>query len=142
MKNILALVFIGLLFVACSKDSDDDTTASSCDFELIVSAEEYANAPSAPLSIQSLEIEGSCLKVNFSASGCDGNTWEVKLIDSGTSLDSDPPQRSLRVSLENLELCQAVFTRELTFDLSKLEAEGKQIRLNIENNNESILYSY
>lgn len=139
--NILTLTLIGLPFLNCSND-DDDSYQNNCDFETLISAEQYENAPSEQLIINSLETYGTCLKINFGSSGCSGDTWELQLIDSESILESLPPQRNLRLSLKNDELCEAFFTKEITFDISNLQVEGNQVQLNITNSDESILYEY
>ena len=141
MKKILILTLIGLTILSCSNDDDNDNPVN-CDFETVISAEQYANAPSDQLTINSLAINYNCLKINFSASGCSGDTWELKLIDSEDILESLPPQRNLRLSLNNEEPCEAYITKELTFDISNLQVEGTQVQLNITNSDENILYEY
>lgn len=152
MKNILTLTLFLFLIFGCSKDDSNDTktntnnpsssAVTSCDFKAVISPKEFKEAPAFPLTIQSLNIEGDCLKIQFSASGCDGESWEVKLIDSGTILDSDPAQRGLRLSLENKEICQAVISKEVSFDISNLKDGGNQILLNFSQSGKSILYKY
>lgn len=140
MKKILILISIGITILSCS--NDDIENSNNCDFETIISAEQYGNAPSDQLSINSLEINGNCLKINFSSSGCSGDTWELKLIDSEAILESNPPQRVLRLSLKNEEACLAYITKELTFDISNLQVDGKKVQLNITNSEDNILYKY
>lgn len=97
------------------------------------------------LSLIDLEINDDCLKIKFSSSGCDGKTWETKLIDSVGIMESFPPQRNLRLSLKNEELCLRIVTKELTFDISNLKVDGNQVLLNVSNSNgqsEQILYEY
>lgn len=141
MKKILTFLLIGILISSCS-DNNDSGNLTNCDFETLISAEQYQNAPSDQLEINSLEINGDCLKINFSSGGCDGNTWELKLIDSEDILESNPPQRNLRLSLKNEELCEAYITKELTFDISNLQINGSKVQLNITNSEQNILYEY
>ena len=82
------------------------------------------------------------MKINFSSSGCGGETWEIKLIDSEDIMESNPPQRNLRLSLKNEEVCLAIVTKELTFDISNLQVGGNRVQLNITNSEETILYEY
>jgi len=135
MKKILLFTLIGLAILSCSK-------SVNCDFETLISTEEYTNAPSDKLTINRLVINDNCLKINFSSSGCNGDTWEVKLIDSEDILESNPPQRNLRLSLKNEELCQAYITKELTFDISNLQLDGNKVQLNLTNSDKNILYEY
>ena len=82
------------------------------------------------------------MEINFRAGGCDGDTWELKLIDSEEVFESDPPQRNLRLSLKNEELCEVYIERELTFDISNLQVNGNRVQLNITNSDDEILYEY
>ncbi len=140
--NYRILVAFILFFgsFACSKN-DDNT--SDCQFTTIISSDEYKNAPSGGLIINNLEINGNCLKINFTSGGCNGDSWELKIIDSGDVLKLGLPQRTLRLSLKNEELCYALITKEVTFDISNLRLEGSnQLQLNIENSDNTILYEY
>ncbi|MBQ4802635.1 hypothetical protein J8L88_07170 [Aquimarina sp. MMG015] len=141
MKNILVLLLIGVTILSCSND-DDVANPTNCDFTTLVDASEYEDAPSDQVTINSVAIADNCLKVNFGASGCDGNTWELKLIDSESVFESNPPQRNLRLSLKNEEACQAFITQELDFDISNLQVEGNQVLLNITNSDQTVLYEY
>jgi len=140
VKKILILILAGIAILSCS--NDDNGNSNNCDFETIISAEQYKNAPSDRLNINSFEINGNCLKINFSSSGCSGDTWELKLIDSEVILKSNPPQRILRLSLKNEEDCEAYITKELTFDISNLQVDGKKVQLNLTNSDDNILYEY
>ncbi len=135
---ILILTALTLMFSSCN----DATNTPECEFETLISAEEFVTAPSDPVSINTVEIEGNCLVITFSASGCSGDTWEVKLIDSESIMESLPPQRNLRLSLKNEELCEAYISKEMSFDISNLQVEGYSVQLNLLNSNESVLYSY
>ena len=140
MKNKILIglvVFFGI--IACNNDDND---SSNCDKVTIVSSEEYETAPNDQLFINTLELNGDCLKINFSSSGCNGDTWSLKLIDSEIILESNPPQRNLRLSLKNEELCEALITKELTFDINELRVDGNQVLLNITNSDDQILYEY
>ncbi len=131
---------MGIAIFSCS--NDDDKNQNNCDFNTLISSEQFKNSPSDQLDINNLEINNDCLKINFSSGGCSGDTWVVKLIDKGITTKSIPPQRSLKLSLKNSELCEALFIRELTFDISNLQVKGNQVKLNIANSNKIILYEY
>ena len=134
-------MLIGIVILSCSND-DDNGNQNNCDFETIISAEQYQNAPNDQIEINSLDINDNCLKINFSSSGCDGNNWKLKLIDSGDIMESNPPQRNLRLSLKNEESCEAYITKELTFDITNLKIDGNKVQLNILSSEENILYEY
>lgn len=112
-----------------------------CDQSVILSPNDYQNAPNDPFSITEMIISGDCLNIKFAASGCDGSTWIVKLIDSGNVEESYPCQRTLRLSLDNQELCSAVTGKEISFDIKGLQiADNDKVILNV--SGEEILYEY
>lgn len=116
-------------------------TQSSCDQNVIISETEYQNAPDDPFSITEMTITGDCLNIKFAASGCDGNTWIVKLIDSGNIAESYPCQRTLRLSLDNKEACTAVPGKEISFDIKDLQILGNDMVI-LHVSGKEILYEY
>ncbi len=142
MKKLSLLMVLGIIFITTGCTNDDSNNSMACDLKTLISSEEYANAPSDQLTINSLKITENCLKINFSSSGCSGDTWELKLIDSEDIMESNPAQRNLRLSLKNGEACTAFITKELSFDISNLQIDGNQVLLNITNSNDEILYKY
>ena len=143
MKKILVFIVIGIAVLSCSKDSQkEEGTNFSCSSEVLIDAEQFDNAPNDELIINTLEISGNCLKINFSSNGCNGEEWELKLIDSDAIALSYPPQRHLRLSLKNNELCEAHVTKELFFDISDLQVSGDNVYLNFTNSDSGILYQY
>jgi len=72
------------------------------------------------IEIIDMKIAGNCLTIQFSASGCDGNSWNVALIGLGNYDKSNPPQTALKISLNNKEVCRAVVTKEASFNLEPL----------------------
>lgn len=114
---------------------------SDCDQNVLISESEYQDAPNDPFSITDMKIEGDCLIVQISASGCDGNTWTVKLIDSGMIAESYPCQRTLRLSLDNKEECTAVPTKEVSFNIKDLQIIGND-KVTLHVSGQEILYEY
>ena len=140
MKSKVLLILVLLFTLGCSDSNDPDP--EGCEKGTVISQERYSNAPSDELTLNSLDIENDCLKINFSASGCNGESWKIELIDSGSIKESDPPQRDLRLSLDNDELCEAYITRELSFNIKELKVEGGRVWLNLSNSEDRILYEY
>ena len=137
-----ATTIVVLCLVLFSSCENENVPSANCDDEVLINNSEFGSAPDGLLTINELEIIDGCLKIVFGASGCGGETWEVKLIDSGDVMESNPPQRRLRLSLLNQEVCLAFITRELTFDIESLQVDGDQVLLNIINSNDQILYEY
>lgn len=140
MKNLILLALIPILLLGCT--NGDEPGPNGCDLGTVISQELYREAPSDEATINSLEIEGDCMRINFSASGCSGESWKITLIDSGSILESDPPQRNLRFSLDNNELCEAFITKNLTFNIKNLRVEGGRVQLNLTNSGDQVLYEY
>ena len=132
-KNECEKIFIDYLEVFSSQ--------TDCDQNVIISETEYQNAPDDPFSITEMTITGDCLNIRISASGCDGNIWIVKLIDSGVVAESNPNQRTLRLSLDNKETCTAVPTKEVSFNIKDLQIYGDD-KVILHVSGEDILYEY
>ncbi len=143
MKNTAVIIMIGILITlgSCDKNKDSDLL-TDCDKKVRISSQEFLNAPADPLSIVSVELTGDCLKIHFASSGCDGSNWEVKLIDSGAVMYSDPPQRNIRLSLKNPEMCDAYIGKSFTFDIRELQVPGNKVLLKLTNSGTQILYEY
>lgn len=141
MKTSLYILAVSSSFLCCKKESKHHAP-SFCDAQTIVSNDVFKKAPSDPLVINSLAINHHCLTVNFSAGGCNGDSWEVKLIDSEFVMESMPEQRKLLLSLKNEEMCEAYLTKELSFNISNLQTSGNSVVLRFENSDQSIVYEY
>lgn len=136
--DLASICMVGLVI-----EIDDivDVAKRTCNQKVIISPEEYENAPDDSLSITEMKITGNCLNIKFSASGCGGNSWIVKLIDSGDIYESYPAQRRLRLSLDNNELCAAITGKEVSFNVEDLQISGNdKVMLHISGN--EILYRY
>lgn len=139
-KLILGIFVFGISLSSCNKD--DDIQSFNYHNQVVISASEYNTAPNDPLTIIELDIIGDSLKITFGSSGCDGETWDLKLIDSGAIMESAPPQRKLRLSLRNEELCDAYITKEVIYSIKSLQVDGNQVKLNITNSDDQVLYEY
>ena len=151
MKNlVLKMLVVSFGFLSCNIDADDIVTddnqsnnVSECDFQSEINSDDYAIANAEEITINEITIDNDCLKINFWAGGCNGDSWEMRLIDSGAILESLPVQRNLRIDFVSEELCEKAILREYTFDISNLQIENNEsLMLNIINNNSSILYEY
>jgi hypothetical protein len=140
LKIITILLLLVCIFTSCKKDNENGCPAYGQ--EVIISNELYQHAPDDHLQIMEAEIIDNCLHITFASSGCNGDSWEFKLLDQGAIMKSNPPQRNLRLSLKNEELCDAWFTREILFDISTLQVDGRRVLLNITNSGDQLLYEY
>ncbi len=143
MKKIVFLASIVLCFMNMQCDDDERPSIFVCDQATIVDKEAYDNLDSAHFTFVNAEISDNCLTIEISASGCDGNSWEFNLMDSGAVAESSPEQRYLKFQLINNEACLAVFKRIVSFDLTPLQVDGSnEIILHLEGLESSLNYKY
>ncbi|MEM5564139.1 hypothetical protein WNY78_03440 [Psychroserpens sp. AS72] len=142
-KIITACFCFTLLLLNTQCDDDDQNSASPCDQTVIIDNGFYETAESDVYNLIEAVIIDNCLSINIGASGCDGETWSMVLVDSGNVAESSPEQRYLKFVLTNDELCLAVFTQERSFDITPIQVEGSnEIILNIEGFEEPLIYTY
>jgi len=116
-----------------------NNVSQSCDQDTTISEVLYLEESEEP-TIISMEIINHCLHINYSDSGCDGNTWTLNLIDSDEVSSTEPPQRFLKLSITNEELCSTVITKETSFNIENLQVNGNQVLLKIADS--QVLYEY
>ena len=138
---ICVVLMISLIQYSC--DKEDTIVTSDCGDHAITSHDAFVNYPNDDLNIIDVVIEGDCLIIKFGSSGCDGETWKVELVAEEAIQKSLPPQRSMRLSLEDKEECEAYITKEVIYDLQSTRyADGKEIILRLEDWKEEIRYIY
>ena len=137
------MVFAFCCLYSLSACSGDDSGSKACDENVLIDAVFFENGPSMSLGITKMEINQDCLKISFNSSGCNGDTWIVKLVDSGEVTQTTPPQRTLRLSLSSEEICEAIVEKIISFDLTSIQIQGSnKVLLKISNNDSQILYEY
>ncbi|MEY8848116.1 hypothetical protein AB9K26_04840 [Psychroserpens sp. XS_ASV72] len=142
LRNLMFLVCMPLLLMNTQCD-DDDMQVSNCGQPAVIDSAFFDNAVSAEFNLVDFDLNDDCLTVEIGASGCDGSTWSLVLVDSGAVAESSPEQRFLKLVFTNDESCLAVFTQTRVFNLSNLRVEGSnQIVLHIEGLPESLDYMY
>lgn len=140
-KSIFILCFMLLVFVNCSNSVDSNQ--NHCDQEIIIDPELYETAPNDDFRFRDIEIVGDCLKITIEYGGGCGNV-EVKLIDAGVVMESNPGQRKVRVSLKDEDFCEALIVKEISVDLTPIRIiDDNRVYLNISNwSRGGILYTY
>jgi len=142
-KTIIAVICFPLLLMNTQCDDDDDVQDSDCGQLVIIDNSFYESAMSAEFNLIDFDLVDDCLTVEIGASGCDGETWSLVLVDSGDIAESSPEQRFLKLIFTNNEACLAVFTQTRVFNLSALRIDGSnEIVLNIEGIPAPINYTY
>jgi len=122
MKRITILLSLVAFFAVSCENSELESCYCEGRFDknVIISETEYENAPYSHVEIIDAKIVNNYLNIEFSASGCDGISWNVELIGLGNYDKSNPPQTTLRLSLDNKETCNAIITRDASFNLEPL----------------------
>ncbi|TGV02497.1 hypothetical protein [Flavivirga rizhaonensis] len=145
LKKILFVVSVMCCFLSiqCKDDDDIKPTIDICDQKTVINKNIYNNLVSADFNFVRTEITDNCLTIEISASGCDGNSWEFNLVDSGAVAESSPEQRYLKFQLINEEACLAIFKKTVSFDLTSLQINGSnEIILRLEGLEPSLRYKY
>jgi len=141
MKKLL-LLFFGLSFIAF-KSCITDSETPMCEDMILIDKDVFDNGPDDQLSITSVNITNDCLTVEFLSSGCDGKNWSIVLVDAGVVAESNPPQRIIRLSLDNPEHCRAGIIKKITFNLEPIRIyDANEVSLNLEGWEERIGYTY
>jgi len=144
-KTLFAIaVIFCFMNTQCEDDDIVEPQMGVCDEIIIANKAIFDNLVSDNFTFSKAEIVGDCLNFEIGASGCNGNTWEYKLVDSGAIAESLPEQRYLKFQLVNNEECLAVFTRTVSFDLTPLRINNNvnEIILNIDDLKPSLHYKY
>lgn len=146
MKNIFVLaVLIGTLFISCSNDDDNNpSNVTTCNSAAeVISEENFNGITTSNYNVTDIQLNGDCLEITTSSSGCDPETWEMNLFSVDAFYTVFPLQRAVKIELVNEQLCQAVFQKTISFDLTPFRIDGQnEIPLNIEEWDEQMVYEY
>lgn len=138
MKKIIILLSV-LSFIGCNCEDDE----INCERSTLVDNIAFVNDPSHHVNIIETEITDDCLRIKFGTSGCSDEGWNVKLIDSEEIIYTSPAKRTVRLSVQNTGLCEAAFTKEMTFDLSVLQLNTEtELTIVLDNNSAELNYVY
>ncbi|HLS29511.1 MAG TPA: hypothetical protein VK021_01500 [Flavobacteriaceae bacterium] len=143
-KMIFATVLIGVLCISCSEDNDNLHIGNTCDAAAdIISEEDFEEIDTSIYTLTEIDLNGDCLEVTLSDSGCDPEPWEMNLFSVDAFYTVDPMQRTVKIQLINEQLCQAVFQKTVSFDITPFQIDGQnEVPLNIEGWDEAIVYEY
>lgn len=143
-KVILLMLLTGIFFTSC-RFFDDATIPiiSNCDENAIEDATRFSQISTANYHIDNVVLNGDCLEVTISSSGCHPDNWEMNLVGAKSLAAVSPPDVGIKVELINNDACLAVFQKTISFDITPLQFTGqRQVRLVIDGWNSPILYQY
>ena len=144
MKKLLFILTL-IHILSCNSEDDNSTIENNCDFTSEVIFEEDFNAISTSnYGIIDVVLNGDCLEITFSSSGCGTDLWEENLYSAGANNSGFVfLQRDVKMELINNEACLAVFQKTVSFDLTPFQIDGQSdLPLNINGWNEQITYGY
>lgn len=125
MKKIILLVIAIVSLQSCVKTNDPLPSfvgISQAD-DIITDSNLYTHAPSDSFKILNAQVTGSQLEIKVEYGGGCGNA-NFKLIAAEELLKSTPPQRSIRLSLDDQDKCKKLIVKDLIFDLTSAQASG------------------
>jgi hypothetical protein len=145
MKLNFSVLFVFLLLsISCSQDDENSSTELACDVDaMIISEEGYNSIETSNYSIIDVQLNGDCLKLTISASGCDGVSWESHFYSVDAFYAVFPRQRVAKLKLINNEACLAVIESIQEFNLTPFQLEGQSdVSITIDGWNQQLVYQY
>jgi hypothetical protein len=144
MKKIIIILLLVMIVLSCSSDDDNSAVENNCDFlSEIISENNFNNINTSNYVITDVELNNDCLIITFGSSGCGTELWLENLYSTDAFYTVFPLQRTLKMKLINEELCQAVFQKMVSFDLTPFQIDGQsKLPLSIEGWDEQITYEY
>ena len=128
MKYYLSTLAV-LLFISCN--SDDGEGDIECGPPVIISTD-FDTVETDPYSVGSVSLADACLEIVVVSGGCDGESWTAEMYAAEVITQEFPPTVPLKLSLTDLEDCEALVQRPFYFDLTSLIEVYPQFRLSIE----------
>jgi Fe-S cluster assembly iron-binding protein IscA len=144
---ILIILVINSLQFSCSEDNQEPVSAF-CDDLVIIDNNMFQNRTDDDgtgrnaFEIVNVEIEEDCLLISIRSGGCNGDNWEIDLVDADRISETATPQRDLKIFFINNELCNAITGTTISFELTQLRTTGNVILLNLEKWDRQIEYRY
>lgn len=137
-KQFLTIVLVSLIFTNCTK------TSSSCGDSAFIDKDKFEKSQnnSGISIVKDPVIVDDCLEMELSYSGCNGN-HNFEFVGSGEVAESLPVQTNFCIIDKNPQLCEAVFTSSVSFDLSDLRTyfkDEKKVKINLPDQKKSILW--
>ena len=138
-------LFTSVFFVACDfiDDHIKNPIKSKCNEKAVLDHVAFPQVNTANYGITNVVLNGDCLEITVSSSGCDPNNWDMNLIGVASTTNIYPPLFHAKVELINNEACQAVFQKTVSFDLTPFQMAGQNtVQIAIDGWNNNIMYKY
>ncbi len=141
---VLAL-FTCVFFVACDflDDHIKHPIKSKCNEKAVLDHVAFPQVNTNNYGITNVVLNGDCLEITVSSSGCNPNNWDMNLIGVASTTNIYPPLFHAKVELINNEECLAVFQKTVSFDLTPFQMAGQNtVQIDIDGWNNTIMYQY
>lgn len=142
-KPVAFCLLLAVLLVGCSRNSS--VVDESCGNTVQINSMVYNNPGAFKAVINEASIEGACLIIKISGSGCSEAALDNDLVAEEGILKTLPPQRNIKVALrmKGSGTCGAYFTKTFRYNISPLKVEGyKKLLLNLDGYSGALTYSY
>jgi hypothetical protein len=138
MKKLLVYLVPFLMAFSC----EEDPLKSKC--EAMVLTNDLAGVRTDEYSIDTAYVEGNCLKLRVAYGGGAGaSAVKFEMYQGKQVAESIPPQRWLKLVLDDQDYAKAIIRRELSYDLTSTKVDTKgAVLLNLEGYNKRLLYQY
>jgi len=138
MRVFIFLFFFGFMITSCSEDPQSDNNQTCT--PVVISQSTFNSLEDDVYTIQDLTIEGDCLKIPISFSGCDDDHTFNMVTDGGVD-ESSPVQITFVLQDNNPQDCEALITIDTEHDLTPLQdlVEG-DILIRFRDTDRTILY--
>lgn len=144
-QQIIFLVCcMSLLFLVSCDDTDNNDSTLTCGDAIIVDVN-YDNTISDPFTISDVEMSDNCLTATIQyGGGCDDDLVSFGLLGSTAAFPfSLPALLEMKIILDDDDQCEALVTKEISFDLSPLEEAGyNNINIALDGWNAVMAYQY
>jgi hypothetical protein len=144
-----AFIYSLLILFSCTEAENapqlqSDLSDPDCDAPIqIITQDEFNDLADPEFSIEVVSINQDCLSISISDSGCSPDNWDINLLTTDAVMESNPPQKNLKVEVLNNEACLAIFQKTKVFDLTPIQNNGdSEIILNIEGWLNPVNYEY
>lgn len=135
-----------VVFVGCKGDDSNccpHPNSTNCNEFSIIDETKYNQTNTNNYTITNVVLNGNCLEITVSSSGCNPNNWDMNFVASEVVVETLPNMWYAKVELINNEDCQAVFQKTVSFDLTPFKITGQnQVLINIQGWNTNIMYQY
>lgn len=135
-----------VVFVGCKGDDSNccpHPNPTNCNEFSIIDETKYNQTNTNNYTITNVVLNGNCLEITVSSSGCNPNNWDMNFVASEVVVETLPNMWYAKVELINNEDCQAVFQKTVSFDLTPFQITGQnQVLIKIQGWNTSIMYQY